>query len=61
MKISVTFAKEVEELPACCSKCPLVLACDSMMPGITKRQGMEWTKAAMTRRIKACPMKIEEE
>lgn len=61
MRISVTFAKEVEEVPICCAKCPLALACDEMLPGIIKRNGMEWTEAAMTRRIKACPMKVEEE
>lgn len=61
MKISVTVTKEVEELPACCSKCPLADVCDSFLSGITKNHGMEWSKAATTRRIKACPMKIEEE
>lgn len=61
MKISVTFTAEVEEIPTCCAKCPLVLACDSMMSGITKNKGMEWTVAAMKRRIKSCPMKVEEE
>ena len=61
MKISVTVTKEVGELPVCCSKCPLAVVCDSFLPGITKNHGMEWSKAAMTRRIKACPMKIEEE
>lgn len=60
MKISVTITKEVEEMPSSCSKCPFDSVCASFLPGITKNRGMEWTKAAMTRRIKACPMKIEE-
>lgn len=61
MKISVTFTKDVDKVPECCSKCMFGDVCDIFLRGLTKNGGMQWTKAAMTRRHKLCPMKIEGE
>ena len=58
MKASVTFTREIDEVPTSCHKCPFVDACDTMIHGITKR-GYQWTVAATKRRVKGCPLKVE--
>jgi len=59
MKATVTFERDIEEMPENCTKCPFVDACDVMIHGITK-SGNRWTVAATRGRIKKCPLKVEE-
>lgn len=56
MIVTVTFKREVEQLPKSCSVCPFVDACDRMIDGITKRGGMEFTVRATRGRVKGCPI-----
>ena len=60
MKISATFnvEAEVDEMPKTCHMCPFGDKCDQFFHGITKNGGKEWSKAAMTRRHKSCPLKV---
>lgn len=60
MRATVTFEREVEQLPKSCSVCPFVDACDRMIGGITKRGGMEFTAKAARGRVKGCPIKVRE-
>ena len=60
MRATVTFTKDIESIPTSCSVCPFVDACDGAIHGITKRGGMEFTAVASRRRIKACPMTVDE-
>ena len=58
--VTFTFTHELDELPRSCSECPFGDVCASVAPfRLTKGGGVEWTKAAMTRRHKMCPMKVE--
>lgn len=60
MKATVTFEKEIKELPENCTRCPFVDICASAIPSITKRGGMEFTAAAIRGRVKGCPLKFEQ-
>lgn len=60
MRATVSFEKEIKELPESCAKCPFVDICDSAIPTITKRGGMEFTVAAMRGRVRSCPLKVEQ-
>lgn len=62
MRIRVTFTKEttVDEIPKTCMECPFSETCDNFLPGLSIRGGMLWSKAAMTRRHKRCPLEVVE-
>lgn len=63
MKATVTVSRTVgiEKVPETCHVCPFSDICDLFVGKLTKSDGIEWTKSAMTRRLRKCPMKIEEE
>ena len=59
MKASVTFERDIEELPKSCNVCPFCDICGNAMWGIFKKGGMEFTVAATRRRVPECPIKVE--
>lgn len=61
MIVSVTFTDCIESLPKTCSKCSFCDVCDGRVAKLTKSDGVEWTKAAVERVSRHCPMKIKQE
>ena len=60
MLVSVTFTENIDHMPETCSKCHFADVCDGRVAKLTKNGGMEWTKTAVERVSRHCPMKIEE-
>ncbi len=61
MVASVKFTQVIDSMPKSCSECPFSDACDGRVAKLTKNGGMEWTKAAVERVSRHCPMTIEQE
>ena len=53
---SVTFTKTLKSIPKTCHECPFATLCDGEIAKLTKSDEVEWTKMAMTRKPKSCPM-----
>lgn len=61
MLVSVTYTENVSRLPRRCSECHFADICDGRVAKLTKNNGMEWTKSAMERISRHCPMKVEQD
>ena len=55
----VTFTKELDVVPKTCHECPFAELCDGTIAHLTKSGGFEWSKLAMTKKPKNCPMVID--
>lgn len=60
MIATVSFTQNIDSMPKSCSKCPFCDLCDGRVAKLTKKDGVEWTRAAVERVSHHCPMKIEQ-
>lgn len=55
----VTFTMQLDKVPERCCECPFADVCDGRIANLTKRDGIEWSRLAMNRKPKRCPMVID--
>ena len=58
--VTITESHVIDHKPLTCSECFFADLCDGRIANLSKRGGMQWTKAALTKRAKNCPMVITE-
>ena len=58
--VTITESHVIDHKPLTCSECFFADLCDGRIAKLSRRGGTLWTKAALTKRAKNCPMVITE-